>query len=88
MISKDVLVINKTGIHARPASIFVGTAGKFKSKITVKKGEKVANAKSIFNILALGVVAGSKITISAEGDDASEAVDSLVRLVESRFGEE
>jgi phosphocarrier protein HPr len=88
MISKDVLVMNKTGIHARPASAFVGAAGKFKSKITVKKGEKTANAKSIFNILALGIVTGSNITILAEGDDAAEAVDSLVKLVESKFGEE
>ncbi|MDP4088713.1 MAG: HPr family phosphocarrier protein [Bacillota bacterium] len=88
MISKNVLVVNKSGIHARPASMFVGTAGKFKSKITITKDEKQGNAKSIFNILALAIGSGSNVTISAEGEDAAEAVDSLVALIESKFGEE
>lgn len=87
MISKDVMVMNKTGIHARPAFMFVQEASKFKSQITLEKDGKQGNAKSLVNILALSLVKGSNITITAVGDDAAEAVDSLVKLVESKFGE-
>lgn len=87
MISKNVIVKNETGIHARPASLFVSAASKFKSNITIAIGEKKGSAKSMLNILALGIVKDSNVTISAEGDDAPEAVDALVALVESKFGE-
>lgn len=88
MISKDVIIMNKTGIHARPAQTFVKEATKFKSNITLMKNGKKGNAKSIVNVLALSLVMGSNLTITAEGEDAAEAVDSLVKLIESKFGEE
>ncbi|MDP4088720.1 MAG: HPr family phosphocarrier protein [Bacillota bacterium] len=88
MISKNAVVLNKQGMHARPASMFVGAAGKFKSKITIEKGEKQGNAKSIFSLLALGIIQGSEVRIFAEGEDEAEAVDTLIGLIESRFGEE
>lgn len=88
MISKDISIMNETGIHARPAAVFVNTAAKFKSQIYVKKDEKKANAKSILHIMSLGIDKGSIITISAEGEDEDEAVHRLIELVESKFGEE
>lgn len=88
MISKEIIVANKTGIHARPASLFVKTASQFKSNITVTKDGRHGNAKSMINILSLALINGSNITISAEGDDAAQAVDTLIKLVESKFGEE
>lgn len=88
MISKETTVINATGLHARPASMFAQAAGKFKSTITVFKGDKKANAKSMLNILALSLSKGTNITISAEGEDEEQAVDTLVKLLESKFGEE
>ncbi|HDI85806.1 MAG TPA: HPr family phosphocarrier protein [Candidatus Korarchaeota archaeon] len=78
---------NKVGLHARPASLFVQTAKKFKSKIIVRKDDKEADAKSILGVLSLGAEYGHWITIVAEGDDAEEAVQALASLVESRFGE-
>jgi phosphocarrier protein len=87
MISKNVTITNKTGIHARPASLFVGAASKFKSNITIENGAKKGNGKSMINILGLCLTAGTNITITAEGEDERSAVDSLVALVESKFGE-
>ncbi len=88
MISKNVTIMNKTGIHARPASMFVQAAAKFKSNVTVEKEGRKGNAKSMLNILALSLSKGSTITIWADGEDEAAAVDSLVKLVESKFGEE
>ena len=88
MYSQKVTVENKTGLHARPASVFVQTASKFKSNITVQKDEKSINAKSILNIMTLGAVKGVEITISAEGPDEEAAVKTLVDLIKSKFGEE
>ncbi len=78
---------NKVGLHARPASLFVQTAKKFKAKITVRKDDKQADAKSILGVLSLGAEYGHWITIIAEGEDAEDAVRTLVSLVEDRFGE-
>lgn len=88
MISRNITVKNKTGIHARPASLFVSTASKFKSSITLENNGKKGNAKSMINILGLCISAGSEITIAAEGEDEAQAVEALVKLVESKFGEE
>ncbi len=82
-------VFNETGIHARPATEFVSTAKKFQSTITVRRTDtnSVANAKSVVRILAAGLKKGTEIEIAAEGCDEQSAVDTLVRLVESGFGE-
>lgn len=89
--SADVTVTNQTGLHARPASLFVQKAARFKSDIHVTKKdapEMRINAKSIMGILSGGIAQGTEITIEAEGDDAQTAVDELVELLESRFGED
>lgn len=88
MTSQIVTVSNRTGIHARPASMFTEMASNFESDITVSQNGKSGNAKSIVHILALGIKNGSEITISASGVDEKEAVNALKRLVESKFDEE
>ncbi|MFC1646058.1 HPr family phosphocarrier protein [Candidatus Omnitrophota bacterium] len=81
-IVKTTVVVNgKQGLHARPAAIFVQIASKFDSKITVTKDEQEVNGKSIMGILMLAAEKGSEIQITAEGDDAKEAIESLEELV-------
>jgi phosphocarrier protein HPr len=87
MTEQEVLIQNKTGIHARPASIFVQTASKFKSKIQVKAKGKAVDAKSILMLMSMGLVKGTDIVICAEGPDEQDAVKTLVDLVNSKFGE-
>ncbi|GAQ24452.1 MULTISPECIES: HPr family phosphocarrier protein [Tepidanaerobacter] len=88
MIQQTVTVKNKTGLHARPAALFVQAANKFKSEIFIEKEGKKVNAKSIMGVMSLAVSQGTQITISAEGEDEKEAVEKLVELIESKFGEE
>ena len=88
MTQKTVVVKNKLGLHARPASQFIKTAAGFKSKITVTKEGESASAKSITSILLLEVKKDDKITISADGIDEENAVNALADLINSKFGEE
>lgn len=88
METQSVIIKNKTGLHARPASIFAKAAGGFKSDINLQKGNAKASAKSLISILALGLSEGAEITISASGEDEKEAVLALVELINSKFGEE
>jgi phosphotransferase system HPr (HPr) family protein len=81
-------VHHKVGLHARPAALFVQTAKKFKSDITVTYGEREANAKSILKVLTLGVNQGAVITIRAEGEDAEQSLETLEALIKDNFGEE
>ena len=82
-----VKILNEQGLHARPASLFVKTASKFSSTVTVIHGNEVANAKSIINIMSLGLQKGEEIKIVTEGTDEKEAMEALVSIVESKFGE-
>ena len=88
MFQQNVTVKNKTGLHARPAALFVQTANKFKSEVFIEKDEKKVNAKSIMGVMSLAVSQGTQITISAQGEDEKEAVEKLVELIESKFGED
>lgn len=87
MVIKEVTVLNATGLHARPASMFVQTAGKFKSKIFVIKEGNSINAKSIMGIMAGGISQGITVQIKADGEDEADAVDALVQLINDKFGE-
>lgn len=87
MISETITITNETGLHARPASVFVNTAAKFKSELTIQKGEKQVNAKSILGVLSLGISKGSEIILSAQGPDEEEAIRSLVELAGLNFNE-
>jgi phosphocarrier protein len=86
--SRDLKVLNKFGIHARPAALFVKTAGKFRSTIEVEKEGVSVSGKSIMGLLTLEGHAGSVLRVSAEGEDAREALDALEDLVASKFNEE
>ena len=86
--SKELTVLNKQGIHARPAARFVKTANQFISEIFVEKdGEKI-NGKSIMGLMMLAAGPGSMIRITARGADAEAAAAALARLVETKFEEE
>ena len=80
-------VQHEVGLHARPAALFVKTAGRFKSDIQVTKDSHTANAKSILSVLGLAAGQGAVITVRAEGPDEDDAVAALQALVESNFGE-
>ena len=88
MTEATTTIENKTGIHARPASQFVQTATKFKSKIQIKAKGKTVDAKSILMIMSMGLVKGTEITIAADGPDEAEAVAALKQMVDNKFGEE
>jgi phosphocarrier protein len=83
----EATIRNKVGLHARPATLFVKAAKAFRSKITVKKNTKVADAKSILSILALGADQNSTILVSADGEDEAQAITALRELLDSNFGE-
>src|SRR3989442_7929950 len=88
LMTKDVLVSNKLGIHARPAALFVKTANRFTCDIFVEKdGEKV-NGKSIMGLMMLAAGPGSKLTVHAQGHDASQALAEIETLIKRKFDEE
>lgn len=78
---KTIEITNKTGIHARPASLIVKEAGKYKANITFSKEGKEVSAKSIIGILSLGLAQGDEIGINAEGEDAEKAVNGLYEII-------
>ena len=88
MYSKDVMVQNQVGLHARPATFFIQKANEFLSSICIEKEERRVNAKSLLGILSLGIIGGTQIKIIADGADEQAAVNALVELVESGFSEE
>ena len=85
MVSKDVIVQNQVGLHARPATFFIQKANNFKSSIWVSKDDRKVNAKSLLGVLSLGIIKGTTITIIADGEDEDEAIKVLVELIESNF---
>lgn len=87
MFVKEVSVQNQVGLHARPATFFIQKANEYKSSIWVEKDERRVNAKSLLGVLSLGIVGGTNIKIIADGSDEQQAVDGLVKLVESGFSD-
>lgn len=88
MVSKTTVVKNPSGIHARPASLFVQEASKYESSVTVAKmGGDAKDAKSILMVMSMGMTCGCEIEIVADGTDEVAAVDALVALIESGCGE-
>lgn len=82
------LIKNKLGLHARAAAAFVKVANRYQSSIFVQKDATRVNGKSIMGVLMLAASKGSKIEISAEGDDSKDALTALEKLIEDKFGEE
>ena len=88
MTSKEVIIENKVGLYAKPATLFVQAAARFRSDILISKEEKHANAKSLLGGLSLGISKGNRITLTASGVDEEAAVDALSSLLSSDFTEE
>ena len=87
MYSKEVVVLNQVGLHARPATFFIQKANEYKSSIWVENQERKVNAKSLLGVLSLGITRGTTITIMADGADETEAVDALASVIDSNFTE-
>ena len=87
MVTKETVVNNQVGLHARPATFFIQKANEFKSSVWVEKEERRVNAKSLLGVLSLGIVKGTPITLIADGPDEEDAVNALVELINSDFSE-
>src|SRR6188474_3693745 len=87
-ITKELVVTNKLGIHARPAAMFVKTANRFECDIFVEKDGERVNGKSIMGLMMLAAGPGSKLLICAEGEDAARAVVELEALLKRKFDED
>jgi len=88
LVTKDLLITNKLGIHARPAAMFVKTANRFACDVFVEKDGETINGKSIMGLMMLAAGPGSKLTVRAEGQDAVQAVAEIEQLVKRKFDEE
>lgn len=88
MIEGEVTVCNRLGLHARAAARFVHLAASFRSRVTVGRDGARVDGKSILGLLTLAAGPGTRLVVAADGDDERQAVDSLVELVRSCFGEE
>jgi|TARA_Y100000589_G_scaffold291420_1_gene294911 phosphotransferase system HPr (HPr) family protein len=86
-VTRELLIQNQTGLHARPAAAFVKTANGYRSEIIVRKGEDSVNGKSIIALLTLAASRGTKLVVEATGEDAEMAVDAIQALVDSKFNE-
>ncbi len=87
MISKEIVVQNEVGLHARPATFFIQKANEFKSLITIARDDRKVNAKSLLGVLSLGITKGTKVILTAEGSDEEEAIDELNNLIMSNFAD-
>ena len=87
MCVKDVVIQNKVGLHARPATFFIQKANEFKSAIWIEKDDRRVNAKSLLGVLSLGIIWGTSVRIIADGADEQDAVASLIELVNSDFSD-
>ena len=86
--SREVRIVNKYGLHARPAAEFVKLANRFSSEVWVSKDDLQVSGKSIMGVMMLAAEYGSLITIRSVGEDSADAIDALCQLVSSRFGED
>ncbi|HTD61064.1 MAG TPA: HPr family phosphocarrier protein [Gemmatimonadaceae bacterium] len=87
MAERSVKIVNKNGLHARPAAEIVKTASKFTSDIIIVRDELEVNGKSIMGVMMLAAECGAEVTLRATGPDESAAVDAIATLISSKFGE-
>lgn len=85
MVEREVTIANRAGVHARPAALLVRAANRFQADIYLEKDGERVNGKSIMGIIALGAAYRTSLRVIATGADEAEAVEALVRLVESKF---
>ncbi len=87
MISKEVIVSNTVGLHARPATYFIQKANAFRCSIWIECGDRRANAKSLLGVLSLGISKGARILLIADGIDEADALDALSNLILTGFND-
>ncbi|HVS33205.1 MAG TPA: HPr family phosphocarrier protein [Thermoanaerobaculia bacterium] len=87
MVSRDIEIKNKLGLHARAAAKLVHSAARFKSDIKIRKGDEEVDGKSILGILLLAAGKGATITVTADGEDERAAVDAIENLIDAKFDE-
>lgn len=87
-LERKLKIVNKLGLHARPAALFVQTSNQFECDIWVKKGKQKVNGKSIMGLMMLAAGPGTLLILTAEGRDAVKALNELERLIKNKFGEE
>ncbi len=87
MVERSVQILNKNGLHARPAAEIVKISGKFQSEITLVRDGMEVNGKSIMGVMMLAAECGSTIVLRADGTDADAALDALAALIQNKFGE-
>ena len=87
MVTKEVVINNQVGLHARPATFFIQKANEFKSSIWIEKEDRRVNAKSLLGVLSLGIVKSTAVNLIADGADEATAVDTLSELIASDFTE-
>jgi phosphocarrier protein len=88
MAEAKVTVVNKMGLHARPAAQLVKTAAGFKSDVLIKRDDQVVNGKSIMGVMMLAAGMGTELTIMVTGKDEDEALEAIAKLFESKFSED
>ncbi len=87
MITRNVTIQNSVGLHARPATFFIQKANAYASSVWVEKDDRRVNAKSLLGVLSMGIAKGMTVTLIADGADEQAAIDGLVALIDSDFGE-
>lgn len=87
MITRDVVIVNSSGLHARPATFFIQKANTYLCSIWIEKDDRKVNAKSLLGVLSLGIAKGMTITLIADGKGEEEALDGLEALINSGFAE-
>jgi phosphocarrier protein len=88
MQQRDVEIVNKLGLHARPSARLTQLASSFKSRVFMSRNGRRVNAKSIMGVMMLAAAKGSTITLETDGEDEAEAMEALAGLISSGFGEE
>ena len=86
--SKELTIVNRLGLHARPSAMFVKTAGKFRAEIWVEKDGERINGKSIMGLMMLAAGQGSKLLVTAEGPDADKAITEIEAIILRKFDED
>jgi phosphocarrier protein HPr len=87
MLTREIEIINKLGLHARASAKLTQTAGQFQSAVFIMKAGRRVNAKSIMGVMMLAAAKGTKVGLEVSGADESEAMDAVVNLINDKFGE-
>ena len=87
MISRDIVINNASGLHARPATFFIQKANSYSCSIWIEKDDRKVNAKSLLGVLSMGIAKGMSVTLVADGQGENDAINGLVALIDSGFEE-